>query len=164
MLFKQLTLIGVGLIGGSLVRALRGAEQVEKVIGYDICENSLSQAKELGVINDHSIDIAEAVKDADMVIIAVPLGAMPEVFKGIADHIKPRCVISDVGSAKGTVVAAARAGLGDKFPQFVPAHPIAGREKSGIQASIIDLFDSHKLILTPVDDTDHAALDIVTQM
>ena len=164
MLFKKLTLIGVGLIGGSLVRALRGAEQVEKVIGYDVCEESLKKAQELGVINDYSTDIAEAVTEADMVIVAVPLGAMPEIFKGIAEHIKPRCVISDVGSAKGAVVNAAREALGEKFKQFVPAHPIAGREKSGVEASIIDLFDAHKLILTPVDETDHYALDIVTQM
>lgn len=156
----QLTVIGVGLIGGSLARALRQAGLVRTVVGSGRGEANLQRAVELGVIDRYELDPARAVAEADVVVVGVPLGAMRAVFTAIAPALKPTAIVTDVGSAKATVVADAQAAFGSRST-FVPGHPIAGTEKSGVEASFAELFQRRKVILTPLPETDPAATAMV---
>ncbi len=163
-MIKQLTLIGVGLIGGSLARALRAAGQVQEVIGFGRNLANLQQAVDLGVIDRIETSMAPAVGDADMVVLASPVGAMAGLFSEMAPYILDRTIITDVGSVKGSIVDAARAALGVRFSNYVPGHPLAGREKSGVAASVVDLFQGQRVILTPLAETDAFALAAVDSM
>lgn len=158
MMIKRLTIIGVGLIGGSLARSIKRAGVCREIVGGGRDEAQLRKALELGVVDRYEIDIAAAVHDADMVVVAVPLGAMEAVFRQIAGHVRPDAIITDVGSAKGSVVDAARAVFGEVPPTFVPGHPIAGTEKSGVEASFTGLFEGRRVILTPLPYTQPKAL------
>ncbi|MDX1250942.1 MAG: prephenate dehydrogenase/arogenate dehydrogenase family protein [Gammaproteobacteria bacterium] len=160
-MINRLAIIGVGLIGGSLARAARRAGVCSEIVGGGRDEAQLRRAVELGVIDRYELDIAAAVGDADMVVVAVPLGAMEAVLRRIAGRVRPDAVITDVGSAKGSVVAAARAAFGEVPPGFVPGHPIAGTEKSGVEASFAELFESRRVILTPLSTTSAQALAAV---
>jgi len=151
---KRLTIIGVGLIGGSLARALRRANACDEIVGCGRDEAHLQKAVELGVIDRYEVDPAAAVSGADVVVLAVPLRAMVTVLQQMAPGLSSDAVITDVGSAKGCVVEEARAVLGNRFCDFVPGHPIAGTEKSGVEASFAELFDGRGVILTPVSETD----------
>jgi prephenate dehydrogenase len=162
-MIKQLTIIGVGLIGGSLARALRQAGVVETVVGGGRGEANLKRAQELGVIDHYELDLAKAAAGANVVVVGVPLGAMRGVFEAIAPVLKPETIVTDVGSAKGTVAADARAALGPRS-SFVPGHPIAGTEKSGVEASFPELYQRRKVILTPLAETDSAATALVRRM
>jgi prephenate dehydrogenase len=164
MLIQRLTIIGVGLIGGSLARALRQAGQCNEIVGCSRHVAHLQQAVELGVIDRFSTHISDAVIGADMVIVAVPLGATASVFTAIRDNLAPHAIITDVGSVKGSVVTVAQQCLGQHLPRFVPAHPIAGTEKSGVTASFASLFEKHQVILTPLPETDAQAIEKVTAM
>jgi len=161
---KHLTIIGVGLIGSSLSLALKKAGAVHRVTGCGRNEAALQKGIELGVLDDYSLSIADAVKDADVVVVAVPLGAMKSIFIAMRDVLSEKTIITDVGSAKGTVVADARAELGDRFSNFVAGHPIAGSENSGIEAGLAELYQQRKTILTPVDETSDQALQTIRQM
>ena len=161
---SRLCVIGVGLIGGSLARALRQSHTVGEVIGAGRREEPLRKALELGVIDRYELGLERAVAGADMVVVAVPLGAMGAVFAAIAGRLSPDCVLTDVGSAKGSVVGDVRRIFGETPPSFVPGHPIAGTEKSGVEASFPDLFRGHKVILTPLVETDAKALERVRRM
>ena len=163
-MIKRLTIIGAGLIGGSLALALKQAGAVEHVVGCGRNIDNLKKGVELGVIDSYQSSIAEAVKGADIVVVAVPLGAMESAFEQMKGHIAEDTVITDAGSAKGSVVAVARAGLGLQFQQFVPAHPIAGAEKSGIEAGYAELFQNRRVILTPLDETIQPAIQRVVDM
>lgn len=156
--FNRLAIIGVGLIGGSLARAVRQAGGCVEVIGCGRDVAHLKKAVSLGVIDRYETDVGLAVKGADMIVVAVPLGAMATVFKKILPHLSSDATITDVGSAKASVVNDARAVLGDRFSSFVPGHPIAGTEKSGVEASFAELFINHCVILTPLAETSPAAL------
>ncbi|MFZ5592814.1 MAG: prephenate dehydrogenase [Pseudomonadota bacterium] len=160
-MINRLAIIGVGLIGGSLARAARRAGVCREIVGGGRDEAQLRRAVELGVIDRYDMDIAAAVRDADMVVVAVPLGAMEAVLRRIAGQVSPGTVITDVGSAKGSVVAAARAAFGEVPPGFVPGHPIAGTEKNGVEASFAELFDGRRVILTPLPNTSAQALATV---
>lgn len=162
-LIEQLTVIGVGLIGGSLARALKAAGVVRTVVGGGRGEANLRRALELGVVDRYELDLAEAARGADMVVVGVPLGAMRPVFEAIAPTLGPDTIVTDVGSAKATVVADARAAFGPR-PTFVPGHPIAGTEKSGVEASFPELFQRRKVILTPLAETDPQATARVRAM
>ncbi len=164
VVIKRLALIGVGLIGGSLVRALRDQNGVIEVVGYGRSHDNLQQAIELGVIDKIAESIAEAVTDADMVVIATPLGSMRSIFSEMVGHLSPEAVLTDVGSVKGIVVEDAVAAFGDVPPRFIPGHPIAGTENSGVQASLSDLYRDRRVILTPLENSDPEALRIVTEM
>jgi prephenate dehydrogenase len=164
MRVKRLVIIGVGLIGGSLARALKHANACEEVIGVGRDERQLKKAIELGVIDQYSLDPREAVKTADIIVLAVPLGAMASIFKSIAGLVPPDAVITDVGSAKASVVNAAKEGLGEIPVNFVPGHPIAGTEKSGVEASFRELFEQRKIILTPLKETKKDAVARVRAM
>jgi len=161
---KRLTIIGVGLIGGSLARALRRAGVCDEIVGCGRDEAQLQKAVELGVIDRYEIDAAAAVTGADVVVLAVPLRAMVTVLTQMTPGLAADVVITDVGSAKGCVVEEARAVLGKRLCDFVPGHPIAGTEKSGVEASFAELFDGRGVILTPIDETNVDKCARVTAM
>ncbi len=160
-LIRRLCIIGVGLIGGSWARALRGAGQVGHVVGCGRSRENLERAVALGVVDDWTTEPADAVRGADLVVVAVPLGAMRDVFQQISPALAADAVVTDVGSAKGSVIDDARAALGDRLCDFVPGHPIAGTEKSGVEASFPDLYRGRRVILTPLEETREAAVERV---
>ena len=161
---QQLCIIGVGLIGGSLARALRQAGVVGEIVGCGRDEAHLQRACELKVIDRYALDIAEAVRQADMVVLAVPMGAMATVFQALKGNLPPQAVITDVGSVKGSAVQAAEQVFGATPANYVPGHPIAGTEKNGVEASFAELYQGRRVILTPTQTTDAVALLRVRQM
>jgi len=163
-MIETLCIIGVGLIGGSLAKDLRRHGAVKDVIGCNRSEQHLVRARELGIIDRFDTDAASAVRDADMVVLAVPLGAMRPVFEKIAPALATGAVVTDVGSAKISVIAAARAACGEVPSWLVPGHPIAGDESSGVEAAIDDLYRGRRVILTPTASTDERALARVRAM
>ncbi len=163
-MIKRLAIIGVGLIGGSLSLALKKAGVVGEVVGYSRTESVREEALELGVIDRTACSVKEAVKDADMVFLAVPMAAMESVLIELKDHIAENAIITDGGSAKGQLVDIAKRVLTDKFSQFVPGHPIAGTEKSGPSAAFATLYRKHRVVLTPVAETNKDALEKVRTM
>ena len=164
MLIDNLSIIGVGLIGGSLARALRKAKLVGRVTGCNRSEKTLKKAVELDVIDDYFLNISEAVKDADLIVIGTPLSVSEKILPEVADSMSVNSILTDVGSVKGGIVSVARESLAEKFPNFVPGHPIAGTEKNGVEASYEDLFVDHRVILTPLEETSPKAHELVTQM
>lgn len=150
----KLVIIGVGLIGGSLALALRHAGHVGRIVGLGRGRANLDQALALGVVDEICQDPAQALADADAVVLALPVAAMGEWFGHISAHVGPAALITDAGSTKQDVIAVARAALGGRVGQFVPAHPIAGAEKSGVGAARADLFQGKNLILTPLPEND----------
>ncbi len=147
----RLAIIGVGLIGGSFALALRQAGAVREVLGVGRTAASLELARQQGLI-DRTVDIAEAAK-ADCILLAMPVGETGEVLTQLAPHLKPGAIVTDAGSTKANVIAAARAALGARFSDFVPGHPIAGSELNGPAAARADLFQSRKVVLTPEPET-----------
>ena len=163
-MIDRLAIIGVGLIGSSLSLALKQAHAVECVTGYGRQRQNLEKGVELGVLDEFEDTLEACVKDADVIVVAVPLGAMQSVFAALKPVVKPTAVITDVGSAKASVVAAARAELGSFFPRFVPGHPIAGNENSGVEAGYAELYQDRRIILTPLEDTDPDAISVIDEM
>lgn len=163
-MIKQLAVIGVGLIGGSLALALKKAGQVAHVIGYARSADAREEALQLGIIDEAATSIADAVKHADMVFVAVPMGAMQSVFAEIAAHLKPGAIITDGGSAKQQVIQAAAVTLGEHLGNFVAGHPIAGTEKSGPSAAFAELYEAHRVVLTPTPQTATEAVQTVQEM
>ena len=163
-IINKLCIIGVGLIGGSLARALKKADAVDEVVGCGRDTAHLEIAKTLGVIDSFEIDIALAVKGCDMVVVAVPLGAMQSVFEQIAPVITDNMIITDVGSAKESVVKAAQAAFKVIPETFVPGHPIAGTEKSGVEASFPELYENRRVIITPLESSSSDAILKVRNM
>lgn len=156
--FRKLVVFGVGLIGGSFALGLKAAGQVEEVVGFGRSLASLTQALELGVIDRVGANAGQEVADADLVLIATPVAQMPEVMARIAPYLGPQALVTDGGSTKSDVVAAARAAFGAKVGQFVPAHPIAGAENSGAAAARADLYCEKKVVLTPL--AENTVLDV----
>jgi prephenate dehydrogenase len=146
----RLAVIGVGLIGGSLARALRAAGVVGEIVGCGRGRANLEEAVALGVIDRYTHDIGEAVADADLVFLAVPLGAMREAFNAMREALPATALVTDGGSAKGSVVADCRAAAPELLPRFVPGHPIAGTERNGVAASFAELYQGRRVILTPL--------------
>jgi prephenate dehydrogenase len=161
---ERLAVIGVGLIGGSLARALRAAGAVREVVGCGRGRANLDKAIALGVVDRYTHDVAEAVAGADLVFLAVPLGAMRAAFEAMRGRLAAGAVVTDGGSAKACVVADARAAFGAVPAALVPGHPIAGTEKNGVDASFATLFHNRRVILTPVRETDPAAVARVEAM
>jgi len=158
---NKLVVIGVGLIGGSFALALKKARMVKQVVGVGRSRRNLNDALRLGVIDKAEADAARAVADADLVLVGAPVGQMPGIFARIAPALPPHAVVTDAGSTKQDVIAAARKHLGAHFPMFVPAHPIAGTEHSGAAAAFPELFRERNLILLPQQETKPAALRLV---
>ena len=163
-LIRRLCIIGVGLIGGSLARALRQAGAVGEIVGGGRGEDNLRTAVQLGVIDRYHTDLTQAVTGADVVMIAVPLGAIEAVLRVIAPHLDADAVLTDAGSAKGSVVADVERVYGAIPPNFVPGHPIAGTEQSGVAASFATLFQQRRVILTPLAETAAAAHQLIRRM
>jgi prephenate dehydrogenase len=163
-MINRLAIIGVGLIGGSLSLALKKAGAVKEVIGYARTESVRIEAKALGVIDVAAANIEEAVSDADMIFVAVPMGAMQTVLTEIAQYAPATAIITDGGSAKMEVVAAAKAAFGNKIGQFVAGHPIAGTERSGPSAAFAELYQNHRVVLTPIEETSAQAIETVRKM
>lgn len=163
-MIDRLSIIGVGLIGGSLARALREVGMCREIVGIGRHPQRLEKAQALGVIDRYETDVARGVKGADMVVVAVPLGAMQVQFRALRDQLAPGAVITDVGSAKRSVIAAARAAFGQVPSNLVPGHPIAGTEQRGVEASFVGLFQGHRVVLTPVAETSESALGRVRNM
>ncbi len=161
---RTLAIIGVGLIGGSLAGALKQAGKVDRVIGVGRVQKNLQTALELGAIDAIQASPARAVEEADITVLATPVNTIADLFKSIAPAVTDSKVITDVGSVKGGIVHAARQSLGRRFNRFVPGHPVAGKEKSGIGAATADLFACHKVILTPTPETDCNACAAITTM
>lgn len=155
--FKKIALIGIGLIGSSIARVVRQKGLADHIAIATRSEETLNRAKELNLGDSYSIDNAEIVKDADLVIISVPVGASGAVAHSIHDALKPGAIVSDVGSTKTSVVAQMKPELPDNI-YFIPGHPIAGTEYSGPDAGFAELFINRWCILTPLPDTDEDAL------
>ncbi|HEU4923326.1 MAG TPA: prephenate dehydrogenase/arogenate dehydrogenase family protein [Burkholderiales bacterium] len=145
----RLAVIGVGLIGGSFALALKQAEAVSHVVGVGRNPANLKTALERGIIDSIAPDVAAAARGADLVLVATPVGQYPAVFGSLRDA---RALITDGGSTKRDAIAAARKTLGARITQFVPAHPIAGAEKSGAAAAAADLFEGRRVVLTPLEE------------
>ena len=142
---------GVGLIGGSFALALKAAGVVREVVGFGRTRAPLEEALRLGVIDRIGENWGEAA-DADLVLLGMPVGQMEPVMHAIRPHLGPHALVTDGGSTKSDVVAAARAALGDRIAQFVPGHPIAGAEKSGVAAAKADLYQGRRIVLTPLPE------------
>jgi len=134
------------------------------VSGYGRSQANLTLASRLGLIDKVSNSVEEAVRGADVVLIASPIGAIGELLDEIRQHAPKKAIVTDVGSAKAGVIAIAESVLGDRFPLFVPGHPVAGSERSGASAADPELFVDHWAVLTPLDETDAGALQIVRRM
>ncbi len=151
-MFKKIAIFGVGLIGGSFALALKNADAVERVLGLGRSAASLARARELGIIDEIATSVAEAVRDTDLILVAAPVAQTEAILAAIAPYLQPGTVVTDAGSTKSDVVAAARKALGVKVAQFVPGHPIAGRELNGPDAAIADLYVGKKVVLAPLTE------------
>ena len=161
-MIDKICIIGVGLIGGSFAAGLKQSNQVQTIVGFGRHEDSLIKAKSLGVIDEYSLDIATALQNVDMVLIATPVDSFGAILGLIKPHVTDAVIISDVGSTKGSVIDIAKQVFGKVPTRFIPAHPIAGKEKSGVEASDGALFDNKRVILTPEDNADTQAIEAVS--
>ena len=152
-MFEQLGLIGCGLMGGSFALALKKAGLVKRVVGYSKSPSTTERARQMGVIDIEAPSALLAVSGADIVLIAVPVSATEATFKAIKHLVTPQMLIMDVGSTKRDVIDAGRRGLREHIGSFVPAHPIAGKELSGVEHADADLYAGRQIILTPIERT-----------
>lgn len=159
----KLVVVGVGLIGGSFALALRQAGAVDRVTGVGRSRQNLVQALGLGIIDEFESDLGRALAGADLVLLAMPVGQTGRILAQIEPHLGPGTVVTDAGSTKGDVVAAARAHFGGALARFVPAHPIAGAEASGAGAASAGLYRGRRVVLTPLPQTDPHAVTLVRQ-
>lgn len=151
-MFKKIAIFGVGLIGGSFALSMKKTRQVERIVGLDRSPQALARAQQLGIIDDIGSSVAQAVQDAELILIAAPVAQTGAILASILPHLQPGTIVTDAGSTKSDVVTAARETLGEKIGQFVPGHPIAGRETNGPDAAIDDLFVGKKVVLTPLPE------------
>ncbi|MES1926910.1 prephenate dehydrogenase/arogenate dehydrogenase family protein [Salinisphaera sp. T31B1] len=151
-------IVGLGLIGGSIARGLRQAGHRGRLTGCVVDAADVATAERLGLVDHVSTELGEAVAGAALVIVAVPVGAMASVFAELGAHLGADTAVTDVGSTKMSVIADARAGLGKAIGRFVPGHPIAGTEHSGLEAGVAGLFNQRRVILAPTPETDADAL------
>ena len=148
-MFDKVVIVGVGLIGGSFARALRAAGAVKTIVGVGRSPEAMARALALGIV-DEVAPIETAMRGADLVLIAAPVAQTGRILASLLPFLEPQTIVTDAGSTKGDVVASARTALGDKLAQFVPGHPIAGRETNGPDAAIVDLYHGKKTVLTPL--------------
>lgn len=158
---KSIAVIGVGLIGGSFALAMRRAGAAARVVGVDRDNQALERAAALGVIDTAADSASEAAAGADLVFVSVPVRAIGPVLHDVALGLGPDAVVTDAGSTKSDVVATAAAELRERMPRFVPGHPIAGREASGVDAAAADLFRGARVVLTPEAGTSADAMALV---
>lgn len=161
--FKQVTIIGFGLIGSSLARAIRQNNLADHVICADMSREVCDTVQSLGIADAVTADLAKGVKGSDLVVLAIPVGAMEKVAQKIGPHLQADCIVTDTGSVKGAVVKAVQHHLPAKV-HLVPGHPIAGTEHSGPEAGFAELFAHRWCILTPLAHTDIRAVEKLTQL
>jgi prephenate dehydrogenase len=160
----RLAVIGVGLIGGSFALALKSAGKVEHVVGAGRSRANLDLARQRRILDSIAADAASAARDADVILVAAPVAQFAQLFRAIAPELKSTSVVTDAGSTKRDVVAAARAALGDKVAQFVPGHPVAGAEHSGAAAASAELFRNRRVVLTPLPENSAKAVSAVEEL
>ena len=151
-MFERIAIFGVGLIGGSFALALKRARMAANIVGFGPGRASLNEALALGIIDEIGDSPAASVANSDLVLIAAPVAQTGPILRSIAPHLASSTIVTDAGSTKRDVVAAACAALGEKLAQFVPGHPIAGREVHGPKAALADLFDRKRVVLTPLPE------------
>ena len=161
-MIEKVCIIGIGLIGSSLAKALKNTGQAKIICGYGRNAVRLEKAKELNIIDECSTEPKEAIINSDIVIIATPVGSYEEVLGGIKPYLKSDTLVTDVGSTKRSVIEAAEKVFGNLPHNFIPAHPIAGKEKSGFEACDGELFVNKKVIITPLENNDDESI-ILTQ-
>ena len=164
MKFKQLGLVGCGLMGASFALALQDKGLVERVTGFSPSASTREKALQRGVIHQAASSAVEAVQGADLVLIAVPVSHTAACLSDIAPHLQKNCLLMDVGSTKCDVVAAARAALGDRLHCFLPAHPIAGKAQAGVDHAEATLYQDRTLILTPLAHNTPAQIQQATTL
>ena len=164
MKFKQLGLVGCGLMGASFALALQDKALVERVVGFSPSEATRQKALQRGVIHQAVTSAAQAVQNADLVLLAVPVSHTAACLSEIAPHLHPDCLLMDVGSTKGDVVKAAQAALGDRLNCFLPAHPIAGKAQAGVDHAESSLYQDRALILTPLAHNTPAQIEQATAL
>jgi prephenate dehydrogenase len=161
--FSRVVIVGVGLIGGSLALALKRAGVVGTVVGVGRSPASLQKALDLGVI-DEAATLADAARGASVIVLCAPVAQNFALLHALEPHLQPGTIVTDAGSTKSDVIMAAKTALGDKVAQFVPAHPIAGRELNGVEAALPDLYVGKKAVLCPLQENSRADVAAVRAM
>lgn len=162
-MLDKVVIVGVGLIGGSFARALRHAGAVRHIVGVGRSKEAMARALELGIVDEVTTSMADALRGATLVLVAAPVAQTGAILASMLPHLEADTVVTDAGSTKSDVVASARAALKDKVGQFVPGHPIAGRETNGPDAAIVDLYRGKKTVLTPLPENTPAAVGMVAK-
>ena len=163
-MINKITIIGVGLIGGSLARALKERNLAKAVFGYGRDQTRLEEAQKSNVIDAFSTNIKEAIDEANIIVIATPVGAFKDILHQIEPLISSNVIITDVGSTKSDIVNIVNDVLKDNSSCFIPAHPIAGKERSGFEVSDSKLYDGKKVIITPQETNSPESIDVIDQM
>ena len=163
-MINKITIIGVGLIGGSLAKAIKENNLAKVVFGFGRDLNRLEKAQKANVIDQFSTNLKDAINDSDIVIIATPVGSFQEILSEIKPFLTSKIVISDVGSTKTNIASIVSQTLGDYSNYFIPAHPIAGKEKSGFEASESNLFNNRKVIITPLETSSPDSINLIQKM
>ena len=163
-MINKITIIGVGLIGGSLAKAIKENNLAKVVFGFGRDLNRLEKAQKANVIDQFSTNLKDAINDSDIVIIATPVGSFKEILIEIKPFLTSKIVISDVGSTKTNIASIVSQTLGDYSNYFIPAHPIAGKEKSGFEASEANLFSNRKVIITPLETSSPDSINLIQKM
>jgi prephenate dehydrogenase len=163
-MMNKICIIGVGLIGGSVAIALKKARKVSNIVGFGRHQENLIHAQKLNVIDDYTLDISRALEGANLVLIATPVNSFEAILRLVKPHINEQMIICDVGSTKSSVVKIAQKVFGKMPENFIPAHPIAGKEQSGVGAADADLFQNRLVILTPQDNANAQMLSTVADL
>ena len=163
-MINKITIIGVGLIGGSLAKAIKENNLAKEVFGFGRDLNRLEKAQKANVIDQFSTNLKDAINNSDIVIIATPVGSFQEILSEIKPFLTSKIVISDVGSTKTNIASIVSQTLGDYSNYFIPAHPIAGKEKSGFEASESNLFNNRKVIITPLETSSPDSINLIQKM
>jgi len=160
-MFDKVVIVGVGLIGGSFALGLKAAGAARRIVGLERSGAALERAGQLGIIDEACTDPRLALRGADLVLLAAPVAQTARILESLLPWLEPHTIVTDAGSTKSDVVASARAVLAERIAQFVPGHPIAGRESNGPDAAIPDLYRGKKAVLTPLAENPQAAVDKV---
>jgi prephenate dehydrogenase len=163
-MINKICIIGVGLIGGSFAKGLKDAGKVKNIVGCSRNKTNLQQAQSMGVIDEYTTDIAQAVSAVDIVLIATPVDSFEFILQSIKPHINDNTIISDVGSTKSSVIDIAKQVFGEMPEHFIPAHPIAGKEQSGVVVADGALFNNKRVILTPEGNANTQSIVTVTEL
>ncbi|WP_416677029.1 prephenate dehydrogenase [Candidatus Pseudothioglobus sp. Uisw_016] len=163
-MINKITIIGVGLIGGSLAKAIKENNLAKVVFGFGRDLNRLEEAQKANVIDQFSTNLKDAINNSDIVIIATPVGSFQEILSEIKPFLTSKIVISDVGSTKTNIASIVSQTLGGYSNYFIPAHPIAGKEKSGFEASEANLFNNRKVIITPLETSSPDSINLIQKM